>query len=185
MKHKSVCSVHFEERAYACPSDIYKSSLSPSAVPTLIQCPNPPPALTPKRPPPRLRVSAPPSKKQKCTPMPPHEPALNDLDHSSSQPAALLSPSPPPHPTQRQSVPKVDVNLLKRKLANSQTALRRLRSSHYLLKHKFQRLIVRAKKQQQVELKLREENDMLRKQKESAMLETMPPIPTALMQIML
>ena len=55
VKSKRVCSVHFEERAYSCPQDISSSRLLPSAVPTLISCPNPPKTIASKRAPPKER----------------------------------------------------------------------------------------------------------------------------------
>ncbi|RUS85094.1 hypothetical protein EGW08_007146 [Elysia chlorotica] len=55
IRHKSVCSVHFELNAYNCPSDIATSRLLPSAVPTLIACPNPPRLSASCRPPPKKR----------------------------------------------------------------------------------------------------------------------------------
>ncbi|GFR59372.1 THAP domain-containing protein 4 [Elysia marginata] len=55
VKHKVVCSLHFETTAYNCPEEIATSRLLPASVPTLINCPNPPPSMTPKRPPPKNR----------------------------------------------------------------------------------------------------------------------------------
>ncbi|RUS83570.1 hypothetical protein EGW08_008676 [Elysia chlorotica] len=55
IKHKTMCSVHFEENTYNCPSDIATSRLLPSAVPTIIACPNP-----------RLSASCRPPPKKRC-----------------------------------------------------------------------------------------------------------------------
>ena len=55
IKSKSVCSVHFEPSAYNCPTDIASSRLLPTAVPTLVECPNPPKPFTSPRPPPKKR----------------------------------------------------------------------------------------------------------------------------------
>ena len=42
VKPKKICSVHFEVKAYNCPTDIANSTLIPNALPTLVTCPNPP-----------------------------------------------------------------------------------------------------------------------------------------------
>ena len=55
IKSKQVCSVHFEQNAYNCPSDTLNCKLLPTAIPTIVQCPNPPKPITTKRPPPKKR----------------------------------------------------------------------------------------------------------------------------------
>ncbi|XP_076465904.1 uncharacterized protein LOC143297433 [Babylonia areolata] len=55
IKRKQVCSVHFEEKAFNCPTNIQESRLLPTAVPTLVTCPNPPPSLDCRRPQPKKR----------------------------------------------------------------------------------------------------------------------------------
>ncbi|ELT91908.1 hypothetical protein CAPTEDRAFT_228699 [Capitella teleta] len=57
VKNKQACSIHFEKAAYNNPNDIHTSRLLPKAVPTLVECPNPPKLLTPGRPPPKLRLA--------------------------------------------------------------------------------------------------------------------------------
>ena len=56
IKSKSVCSVHFEPSAYNCPTDIASSRLLPTAVPTLVECPNPPKPFTSPRPPKKRKI---------------------------------------------------------------------------------------------------------------------------------
>ena len=72
--------MHCEERAYSCPQDISSSrplpSAVPSAVPTLVSCPNPPKTIASKRAPPKERPAllsiaskrAPPKKGLPCYP---------------------------------------------------------------------------------------------------------------------
>ena len=55
VEFKRVCSIHFEEKAYCNPGDITTSQLLPTAVPTLITCPNPPRMLAGNRKPPMVR----------------------------------------------------------------------------------------------------------------------------------
>ena len=72
---RRICSVHFECKAYNCPKDIAQSSLLPTAVPTIVDCPNPPEPIEGKRKPPRERPAPVPKKRRvergaSCTDMP-------------------------------------------------------------------------------------------------------------------
>ena len=64
IKSKGVCSAHFHEKAFNCPTDIQHSRLLPTAVPTIINCPNPPPSMECRRPPPKIREPAPKRRRQ-------------------------------------------------------------------------------------------------------------------------
>ncbi|KAL8613198.1 hypothetical protein ACOMHN_043007 [Nucella lapillus] len=64
IKSKRVCSAHFHEKVFNCPTDIQHSRLLPTAVPTIVSCPNPPPSMECRRPPPKIREPVPKRRRQ-------------------------------------------------------------------------------------------------------------------------
>ena len=191
VKHKYLCSTHFETRAYVCPTDIAQSSLVEGAFPTLFQCPNPPPSLTPKRPPPRERSTLPPPKKRKkslfdfCDTSPDQdqlnedpEPGTQNLETTDSS-TSLLVPS-----SSAFSKLQEELDSVKGKLAQTQKDFTTFRSAHYLKMRKMDRLQERLKTKEKIELELRQELEVLRQKKIDSYLEKMPPVPAALFRIM-
>ncbi|ELT88807.1 hypothetical protein CAPTEDRAFT_184984 [Capitella teleta] len=131
VKHKFICSIHFEPQTYACPTNIAQSSLMPNATPALITCPNP--SITPKRRRPRDRSTAPPAKKRKLMTPEAGSEASDDV-----HPMEELPPPPTPTPS-----PSLDMSKNFKehdRLAQALTDMTALRSQHQAQSRKLNRL---------------------------------------------
>ncbi|ELT88808.1 hypothetical protein CAPTEDRAFT_184985 [Capitella teleta] len=131
VKHKFICSIHFEPQTYACPTNIAQSSLMPNATPALITCPNP--SITPKRRRPRDRSTAPPAKKRKLMTPEAGSEASDDV-----HPMEELPPPPTPTPS-----PSLDMSKNFKehdRLAQALTDMIALRSQYQAQSRKLNRL---------------------------------------------
>lgn len=180
MKHKKICSAHFEVKAYMCQSDIASSRLLSSGVPTIISCPNPPPSLTPRRPKPKDRSSLSPPRKRRRQESQDTTPCDETLDDSGVVPLISLRATSPiaPVPDQRHAC-------LQQELGNTKSELRAARSLNYQLNRKVTRMKDRIEKLQGIELDLRRKIKEERNCSVESILEKLPPVPRAFFKILL
>ncbi|ELU17161.1 hypothetical protein CAPTEDRAFT_186440 [Capitella teleta] len=131
VKHKFICSIHFEPQTYACPTNIAQSSLMPNATPALITCPNP--SITSKRPRPRDRSTALPAKKLKLMTPEAGSEASDDV-HPMEELPPLPPPTPPPSLDMSKNFKEHD------RLAQALTDMTALRSQYQAQSRKLNRL---------------------------------------------
>ena len=171
VEFKRVCSVHFEEKAYCNPGDISTSHLLPTAVPTLITCPNPPRMLAGNRKPPTVTdVKDVPSSKRSFS-----VPVTENVENVGSGNIAVDNVERPIKRARHDS--HEEVEKLKKELL-------KMRYKNKLLSQQVQRLRQRKKRDAAEKHSLLAQINQLRKTKMSDVIDDLPPVPAALIKVL-
>ncbi|RUS85685.1 hypothetical protein EGW08_006561 [Elysia chlorotica] len=171
IRHKSVCSVHFELNAYNCPIDIATSRLLPSAVPTLIACPNPP----------RLSASCRPPPKKRCVD------TSESINLEAETHCADSDPTEDESTSNGTKTESGEDKLLKleKELAKAKLALKHYQSRNKLLCRQVKRLRAANEKCVTKELALHSKLEKAIKFNLENFLKQLPPLPSALISVLL
>lgn len=180
IRAKKICSKHFEPNAYMCPNDIHGSRLLPSAIPTIVSCPNPPPPLGSKRKLPTPRISVIPKKKLKPSRLP-----TDSIDNDT-----VFVESANVTPMESHTCSSCE--FLQSKLDQASAEADKLRKTVKILQQKYK---VEHQHTQRLKNRLKDTKAMLQdaisneKLREDSMTEEMlsklPPVPAGLLNIMM
>jgi hypothetical protein len=181
---KKVCSVHFEPTAYNCPTDFGNSTLMSHAVPTIIDCPNPPPSDLSKRKPPTLRPPPTPKpKRKKELPQRFVDEVVVDVvaeeqvgDETEVEVLSL-----------RLEIDHLKSDLKKKSklLSSVQLMLSAEKQKNRVLQQKLKRRTIKVKKKDDEIVKSVKKVVAVRKSSLDELLEALPDIPRAVVQVML
>ena len=181
---RTVCSLHFQPTAYNNPDQWSSARLLPTALPTIIACPNPPPDPTPRRKPPKERLQPVSQRKRK-----------RDDDNETID---TIVPAEDNIPLIEDVPKQIDPELvearkqieeLKKRLTDQESThkekmdIERVRSKN--LNQQLVRALKRVVKRDDEIIKVSNKLDECRKMKVADMLEDLPDVPKAVIEVML